>query len=168
MPDDYKVNMRRMYHQFPTNPEFERKYNFKEDLPYIVRTMAGMDGQSGEFITDGPDKKGRPIKAKRSINIEITDRSVDFYPLNNSTINSVLKNVESEGIIDFKVTLQYSFLNDKFDRIPFKGDSYLVRTGLEDGVLTLKVHNIDGLGRTESERIADTIVEEIVKNAPNV
>ncbi len=168
MPDDYKINMRRTYHQFPTNPEFVRKYNFKENLPYIVKTIAGMDGQSGEFITDGPDRKGRPIKAKRSINIELTDKSVDFYPLNNSTLDSVLKDVKNEGIIDFKVTLHYSFLDDKFDRIPFKGDSYLIRTDLENSVLTLKVHNIDGLGRTESERIADTIVEEIVKNAPNV
>ncbi len=168
MPDDYKINMRRMYHQFPMNPEFERKYNFKEDLPYIVRTMAGMNGQSGQFVTDSPDRKGRPIHAKRSINIEITDRAVDFYPLNNNTLDSVLKNVDTEGIIDFKVTLHYSFLDDKFDRIPFKGDSYLVRTDLENGVLTLKVHNIDGLGRTESERIADTIVDEIVKNAPEV
>jgi len=168
MPDEYKINMRRMYHQFPINPEFVRKYNFKENLPYIVKTMAGMDGQSGQFVTDSADGKGRPIKAKRNINMEITDKSVDFHILNNSTLNSVLKDVKTEGIIDFKVTLQYSFLDEKFDRIPFKGDSYLVRTDLQNSVLTLKVHHIDGLGRTETERIADTIVEEIVKNAPNV
>lgn len=168
MPDDYKINMRRTYHQFPKNPEFERKYNFKADLPYVVKTMAGMDGQSGEFITDSPDRKGRPIKAKRSINIEITDKSVDFYPLNNNTLVDVLADVKTEGKIDFKVTLHYSFLDDKFDRIPFKGDSYLVRTDLKNGILTLAVHNIDGLSRTDSERIAETVVEEIIKNAPDV
>jgi hypothetical protein len=30
----------------------------------------------------------------------------------------------------------------------------------------LNVHHIDGMGRTESGRIADTIVDEIIKNAP--
>lgn len=49
-----------------------------------------------------------------------------------------------------------------------KGDSYLVRANLEKGVLTMKVHHIDGMGRTECARIADTIVDEIVRNTPNV
>lgn len=160
--------MKRTYHQFPKEPEFERKYNFRADLPYIVRILAGMDGQSGNFITDGPDRKATPIKAKRSINVEITDRSVDFYPLNKNTLDAVLKDVTSEGIIDFRVILKYSFLDEKYDRVAFKGDSYLVRTDLENGVLTMKVHHIDGMGRTDCERIADTIVDEIARNAPNV
>lgn len=160
--------MKRTYHQFPKEPEFERKYNFRADLPYIVRIMAGMDGQSGNFITDGPDRKATPIKAKRSINIEITDRSVDFYPLNKNTLDSVLNDVASEGIIDFRVNLKYSFLDEKYNRVPFKGDSYLVRTDLENGVLTMKVHHIDGMGRTDCERISDTIVDEIKRNAPDV
>lgn len=160
--------MKRMYHQFPKEPEFQRKYNFQSDLPYIVRIMAGMDGQFGTFITDGPDRKATPIKAKRSITIEITDKSIDFYPLNKNSMGSVLKDVSAEGIIDFRVNLKYSFLDEKFDRVAFKGDSYLVRTDLENGVLTVKVHHIDGMGRTDCERIADTIVEEIVRNAPNV
>jgi hypothetical protein len=160
--------MKRTYHQFPKEPEFERKYNFRADLPYIVRILAGMDGQSGNFITDGPDRKATPIKAKRSINVEITDRSVDFYPLNKNTLDSVLKDVTSEGTIDFRVILKYSFLDEKYDRVAFKGDSYLVRTDLENGVLTMKVHHIDGMGRTDCERIADTIADEIARNAPNV
>ncbi len=157
--------MKRIYHQFPTNPEFERKYNFRADLPYIVEIMAGMDAQFGDFITDSPDGKGRPIKAKRSINVEITDRSVDFYPLNKNTLASVLRDVSGEGIVDFRVNLKYSLLDEKFDRIPFKGDSYLVRADLSGGILTMKVHHIDGMKRTDCERIADTIVEEIAKNA---
>ncbi len=160
--------MKRMYHQFPKEPEFERKYNFKADLPYIVKVMAGMDGQFGTFITDGPDRKATPVKAKRSINVEITDKSIDFYPLNKNTLNSVLRDVTEEGIIDFKVNLKYSFLDDKFERVPFKGDSFLVRADLENGILTMKLHHIEGMGRTECERVADTIVEEITKNAPNV
>ncbi len=158
--------MKRTYHQFPQKPELERKYNFKADLPYIVRTIAGMDGQFGTFITDSPDLKGRPIQAKRSINVEITDKSVNFYPLNNSTVESVLRDVKNEGTVDFRVILKYSFLDNKFDRVPFKGDSYLVRTRLDGGILTMNVHHIDGMGRTDCGRIADTIVDEIIKKAP--
>lgn len=157
--------MKRMYHQFPKNPEFERKYNFQADLPYIVKILAGMDGQFGTFITDGPDRKATPIQAKRSINIEITDKNIDFYPLDKNNLGSVLKDVSAEGIIDFRVNLKYSFLDEKFDRVAFKGDSYLVRAELENGVLTMKVHHIDGMGRTDCERIADTIVDEISRNA---
>lgn len=160
--------MKRMYHQFPKNPEFERKYNFQADLPYIVKILAGMDGQFGTFITDGPDRKATPIQAKRSINIEITDKNIDFYPLDKNNLGSVLKDVSAEGIIDFRVNLKYSFLDEKFDRVAFKGDSYLIRAELENGVLTMKVHHIDGMGRTDCERIADTIVDEISRNAPHV
>lgn len=130
--------------------------------------MAGMDAHFGDFITDSPDGKGRSIKAKRSISVEITDKSVEFYPLNKSTLDSVLKDTPGEGTIDFRVHLKYSFLDEKFDRIPFKGDTYLVRTDLENGVLTMKVHNIEGKGRTGCGRIADSIVEEIARNAPDV
>ncbi|MCZ7356283.1 MAG: hypothetical protein O8C66_11140 [Candidatus Methanoperedens sp.] len=160
--------MKRTYHQFPQKPEFERKYNFKADLPYIVTVMAGMDGQSGTFVTDAPDLKGSTIKAKRSINIEIADRSTDFYSLNKNNLGSVLSTVDNEGTIDFRVALRYSYLDEKFDRVPFKGDSYLVRANLEKGVLTMKVHHIDGMGRTECARIADTIVDEILRKTPNV
>ncbi|MCX9012623.1 MAG: hypothetical protein OIN66_16080 [Candidatus Methanoperedens sp.] len=160
--------MKRTYHEFPQKPEFERKYNFRADLPYIVKTLAGMDGKFGTFITDSPDLKGRPIKAKRSINIDITDRSVNFSPLNDDTLGSVLGEVKAEGTIDFRVTLKYSFLDEKFDRVPFKGDSYIVRAQLENGILTMKVHHIDGMGRTDCERIADTIVDEIKRNSPDV
>ncbi len=160
--------MKRMYHQFPKEPDFERKYNFKADLPYIVKVMAGMDGQFGTFITDGPDRKATPVKAKRSINVEITDKSIDFYPLNKHTLNSVLRDITEEGVIDFKVNLRYSFLDEKFERVPFKGDSFLVRADLENGILTMKLHHIEGLGRTECEKVADTIVEEITRNAPKI
>ncbi len=158
--------MKRIYHQFPQKPELERKYNFRADLPYIVRTIAAINGQFGTFITDSPDLKGRPVQAKRSINVEVTDNSVNFYPLNDSTVESVLKDVKNEGTVDFRVTLKYSFLDNKFDRVPFKGDSFLVRARLDGGILTMNVHHIDGMGRTECGRIADTIVDEIIKNAP--
>jgi len=157
--------MRRTYHLYPQNPEFERKFRFEEYLPFLVRVMAGMDGQSGEFITDSPDRKATPIKAKRSIAIEITDKSVDFVRLNKNTLDRVLRDVTPEGIIDFRVILQYSVLDSNYNRIAFKGDTYLVRTKLDNRILTMNIHLTDGLGRTDCERIADTIVEEIKRNA---
>src|SRR5659263_157560 len=159
------AGMRRTYHLYPQNPEFERKFRFEEYLPFLVRIMAGMNGQSGEFITDGPDRKATPIKAKRNIGIEISERSVDFVTLNKITLDSVLRDVTSEGTIDFRVILQYSLLDSNYNRIGFKGDTYLVRTNLDKGVLTMNIHLVDGLGRTDCERIADTIVEEIKRNA---
>jgi len=124
------AGMRRTYHLYPQNPEFERKFRFEEYLPFLVRIMAGMNGQSGEFITDGPDRKAIPIKAKRNIGIEISERSVDFVTLNKNTLDSVLRDVTSEGTIDFRVILQYSLLDSNYNRIGFKGDTYLVRTNL--------------------------------------
>jgi hypothetical protein len=157
--------MKRTYHLYPQDPEFERKFRFKEDLPFLVRIMAGMDGQSGEFITDGPDRKATPIKAKRSIGIEITDRSVDFVPLNKNLLEGILRDVTPQGTIDFRVILQYSILDSNYNRVGFKGDTYLVRINLDSGILTMNIHLTDGLGRTDCERIADTIVEEIKRNA---
>jgi hypothetical protein len=159
------AGMKRMYHLYPRDPEFERKFRFAEKLPFLVRIMAGLNGQSGEFITDGPDRKAIPIKAKRSIAVEITDRSVDFVPLDKNTLDKVLRDVTPEGTIDFKVILQYSVLDSNYNRVAFKGDTYMVRTDLDNGVLTMKIHLTDGLGRTDCERIADTIVEEIKRNA---
>jgi hypothetical protein len=158
------AGMRRIFHLYPKDPEFERKFRFEENLPFLVKIMAGMDGQSGEFITDGPDRKATPITAKRSIGIEITDKSVDFVPLNKNSLDRVLKDVTPQGIIDFRVILQYSVLDSNYNRIGFKGDTYLVRTKLDNGVLTMNIHLTDGLGRTDCERIADTIVEEIKRN----
>ncbi|MCX9083843.1 MAG: hypothetical protein OIN87_03475 [Candidatus Methanoperedens sp.] len=157
--------MKRTFHLYPQNPEFEIKFRFEEYLPFLVKIMAGMDGQSGEFITDGPDRKATPITAKRSIGIEITDKSVDFVPLNKNTLNEVLMDVSHEGTIDFKVFLRYSVLDSNYNRIAFKGDTYLVRTNLEGGILKMNIHLTDGNGRTDCERIADTIVEEIKRNA---
>jgi hypothetical protein len=162
------AGMKRTYHLFPQNPEFERKFRFKADLPFLVSTIAGLDGQFGSFVTDGPDRKATPIQAKRSIEVEIADKSVDFVPLNKNTIGPILKDVTPEGTIDFKINLRYSVLDSNYNRVAFKGDTYLVRTNLDNSVLTMNIHLIDGLERTDPERIADTIVEEIKKKGRNV
>lgn len=156
--------MKRTYHMFPQRPEFEQKFSFKADLPYIVTIMAGMDGQFGDFLTD--DVKGRQVQAKRTINVEICDKKVDFFPLNSHTIDAILSDVDHEGTVDFKVKLSYASLDHKYTRVPIKGDSFLVRANLENGVLKMTIHNTEGMGRTDSERIADTIVEEIKRHAP--
>ncbi len=160
--------MKRIYHHFPLKPDFEQQYHFHADLPYIVRTMAEMDGKFGTFVTNSPDLKGKSIKAKRDIKVDITDKSVEFYPLNKDTVDSVLGDIKQEGTIDFRVALKYSFLDAKYDRIPFKGDSFIVRANLENSILTIKVQHMDGMGRTESSRIAETIIDEIMRNAPSV
>src|SRR4030067_1385736 len=162
------AGMRRTYHLFPQNPEFERKFRFEADLPFLVSTMAGLDGQFGTFVTDGPDRKATPIKAKRSIEVEIGEKSVDFVPLNKNTLDSVLRDISPEGIIDFKINLKYSVLDANYNSVAFKGDTYLVRTNLENSVLTMNINLVDGLARTDCERIADTIVEEIKRKAGNV
>lgn len=162
------AGMRRTYHLFPQNPEFERKFRFEADLPFLVSTMAGLDGQFGTFVTDGPDRKATPIKAKRSIEVEIAEKSVDFVPLNKNTLDSVLRDISPEGIIDFKINLKYSVLDTNYNRVAFKGDTYLIRTNLDNGVLTMNINLVDGLARTGCERIADTIVEEIKRKAGNV
>lgn len=156
---------KRVYHYFPQQVDFEQKYNYRGDLPYLVRTLAGMDEKFGMFITDSADSKGKPIKAKRKIGVEIADKKVDFVPLNSKTLDSIMGDIESSGILDFRVTLKYSYLDEKYDRVPFKGDVYLVRSDLSNGILKLSVHHIDGLGRTECSRIADTIVDELQRNA---
>jgi len=111
--------------------------------------MAGLDGQFGTFITDGPDRKATPIQAKRSIEVEIAEKSVDFVPLNKNTLDSVLRDVSSEGIIDFRINLKYSVLDANYNRVAFKGDTYLVRTNLDKGVLAMNINLMDGLGRTD-------------------
>lgn len=161
-------DMRRTYHLFPQKTEFERKYRFEADLPFLVSIMATLDGQFGMFVTDGPDRKATPIKAKRSIEVEIAEKSIDFVPLSKNTPESKLSDITPEGIIDFKINLKYSVLDSSYNRVAFKGDTYLLRTNLENGVLTMNIQLIDGQARTDCERIADTIVEVIKAKAGNV
>lgn len=158
--------MRRAYHLFPQKTEFERKYRFDADLPFLVTIMASLDGQFGMFVTNSPDRKATPIQAKRSIEVEIADKGIDFVPLNKDTLDSELRDITTEGTIDFKISLKYSVLDSNYNRVAFKGDTYLVRTKLEKGVLTMNIHLIDGQARTDCERIADTI-EEVIKVKSN-
>jgi len=97
------AGMKRTHHLFPQNPEFERKFSFKADLPFLVSTIAGLDGQFGSFVTDGPDRKATPIQAKRSIEVEIADKSVDFVPLNKNTLGPILRTLHQKEQLILKL-----------------------------------------------------------------
>jgi hypothetical protein len=120
-----------------------------------------MDGKFGMFVTESVVQRGHLIQAKREISIEIVSNGVDFENLNYKNVDQMIDTIEKEGIIDFKVVLNYSYLDEKYNRVPFRGDTYLVRALLENEVLVLQIHRIEGPGRTEAGRVADTIIEEI-------
>lgn len=155
---------KRVYYHFPKRElHFEQRYRYYGDLLYLVRTMAGIDGKYGMFSTESPDREGHIIQARRDIKVHIVENNLDFVHLNLDNVEDLLDGIESEGILDFKITLKYSYLDGKYNRIAFAGDDYLVRTDadLEDDLLTLKIHLDAGYGRTECGRVADTIVEEL-------
>lgn len=157
---------KRLYHKFPYEDiEFEQKYRYHADLQYLVKVMANINGKFGMFVTESVVQKGHKIEAKREIGVEIVVNGVDFEPLNNRNLDTLISTIESKGIIDFKINLNYSYLDKNYNRVPFRGDTYLVRASLENDVLILQIHRIDGVGRTETSRLADTIIEEIRRDS---
>jgi len=155
---------KRMYRYFPRQDiHFEQSYQYFFDLLCFTRTMAAIDGKFGMFSTPSPDLKGRMIQAKRDILMQICQNGVDFSPLNIDTVETVIRDIESEGVIDFRMSLKYSYLDGRFNRVAFSGDDYLVRVNFEGDVLNLQIVLEAGPGRTECERIADTILDELVK-----
>ncbi|MCL7411802.1 MAG: hypothetical protein P1P69_03655 [Methanosarcinaceae archaeon] len=157
---------KRIYHRFPHREiQFEQKYRYYSDLPFLVKVMANLDGKFGMFVTESVSQKGHRIQAKREIGVEIMTNEVDFVPLNYENVDTIVDTIEPEGIIDFKVILKYSYLDGKYNRVPFKGDTYLVRVSLENNIAVLQIKHIDGPERTECGRVADTIIEELRRGA---
>lgn len=151
---------KRVYYHFPFDGvEFTQKYSFWADLHYIVKVFAQMSGKSGSIniLT----QKGQATNAKRSISVDITESSVDFKPLTKDTLNSILESIMNNGILDFRVRIFYSCLDKNYNKIPMREDTFLVRSDLENGILTLKIHRTAGPGYTTYQEIADTIVDEI-------
>ena len=157
------IDMRkRIYYHFPQRDvHFEQKYRYYEDLPYLVRIIAGMDGKYGMFTTESPDRRGHTIQARRDIEVYIVENNIDFAHLSPANVEGALDGIESDGTIDFKISLKYSHLDEKYKRITFSGDDYLVRVHLDGDLLALSVHLDSGPGRTECGRVADTIVEAL-------
>jgi hypothetical protein len=80
-------------------------------------------------------------------------------------VEEIIEGIESAGMLDFKISLKYSYLDGKYNRIAFAGDDYLARVQLDGDLITLQVHLDAGHGRTECGRVADTIVEELRRGA---
>ncbi|MCK5661168.1 MAG: hypothetical protein KAH86_07390 [Methanosarcinales archaeon] len=155
---------KRIYRYFPRRDlHFEQRYRYFFDLPYLTRTMAAIDGKFGMFSTSSPDLKGHKIQAKRDIFVYICEDGVDFSPLNIDTVDSIIGDIEPEGVLDFRMSLKYSYLDGRFNRVAFSGDDYLVRVNIEGDLLILQIMLEAGPGRTECGRIADTILEELRK-----
>ncbi|MGP8320163.1 MAG: hypothetical protein ACT6FD_05165 [Methanosarcinaceae archaeon] len=157
---------KRIYHGFPHRDiQFEQKYRYYSDMPYLVNVMANLNGKFGMFVTESVAQSGHRIQAKREIGVDIMTNSVDFAPLNSNNVDKIIDTIEPEGIIDFKIALKYSYLDEKYNRIPFKGDVFLVRIIFESSIATLQVNHIDGPHNTECGRVADTIIEELRRGA---
>lgn len=151
---------KRKYHRFPLHDvDFTQRYSFWADLPYLVETFAGMNNKSGSIELIG--NKGETLNTKRNISIDIAEANVDFVPLTNQNQKNIMLDIDLDGTIDFRFRILYSHLNKKYSRIATRGDIFLVRSELTDGILTLKVHLADGPGHTTCNEIADTIVDEI-------
>ncbi len=152
--------MDRIYYHFPQKIELERHYGFRRDLKYLVRVMASMYGKSGrmEMDTQGPNVKRNPdqVRARRDLTIDITDKRLDFLPLNTMNVDKVLSTIPEKGTIDFRVTVGYTYMDKNFDKMSLVDDVFLVRATL-DGELTLKIASVHGQGRTVAEEVADTI-----------
>ncbi|MDW7732490.1 MAG: hypothetical protein SCH66_08685 [Methanolobus sp.] len=120
-----------------------------------------MDGKFGMFVTESVTQRGHRIQAKREIRVEIVTNGIDFAPLNYENVDEIIETIEKEGIIDFRINLNYSYLDGKYNRVAFRGDIYLVRAILENELLVLQINHIDGQKRTECGRVADTIIDEL-------
>ncbi|MCD4816391.1 MAG: hypothetical protein K8R06_08335 [Methanosarcinales archaeon] len=101
------------------------------------------------------------MDTKRNIAIDIAQANVDFVSLTNQNLENIMLDIDQDGTIDFRFRILYSHLNKKYSRIATRGDTFLVRSELANGILTLKVHLADGPGHTTCNEIADTIVDEI-------
>jgi hypothetical protein len=152
--------MDRIYYHFPQKIDLERHYGYNRDLKYLVRVMASMYGRSGrmEMDTAGPNVKRNPdqVKARRDLTIDITDKRLDFLPLNAVNTDNVLPTIPEKGTIDFRVTVGYTYMDKNYDKMSLVDDVFLVRATL-NGDLMLQIASVHGQGRTVAEEVADTI-----------
>jgi len=153
------MRKRKFYH-FPLNDvDFTQKYSFWADFPYLLKTYARMNNKSGSFKLVG--NKGETLNTKRNIAVDIAEANVDFVQLNNQNLEKIMLNIDKNGTIDFRFRILYSHLDTNYRKVATRGDTFLIRSELSDGILTLKVHLVDGPGHTTCNEIVDTIVDEI-------
>jgi hypothetical protein len=139
---------KRIYRSFPKYADLERKYRVRFPLSRFLKALRSMDGSSSEIHFN---HHGRDVKAKREILVEIADK-VEFVPL--------VDEIGDEKTVDFRINLRYSYLDERYNPIPLKGDTYLLRTNLERGILTLQLVHTDGPLYTGKEEVIS-----IIKNA---
>ena len=153
---------KRMYHRFPVHEvEFTQNYSFWGNLPYIVKTLAGMNNKSGSINMKGTSDQ--TLQVKRDIKVEIAEASMDFKPLGPENMDVVLEDIEDNGTLDFKIKILYSRLDTDYRRVAFNEDTFLVRCELRQGIMTLKIHLLNGPEHTNCGEIASTLVDEIVR-----
>jgi hypothetical protein len=156
--------MERIYYHFPNDIDFERSYGYSADLRYLMKVMASLHGRSGsmEFETAGPDVKRHvdTVRARREVSVDVAERRVDFLPLTPQNLQSTLPTVPPHGTVDFRVRVDYTYVDRHFDKMSLKGDVFLVRATVGDG-LNIKVAFVDGQGRTVPEEIANTIETQL-------
>ena len=152
--------MDRIYYRFPQKIDFERQYGFNGDLKYLARVMASMYGKSGhmEIDTVGPNVKRNPdsIKARRDIKVDIVHDKLDFAPLSEITLPKELPAIPSDGTVDFRVTVGYTYMDRNYDKMSLVDDVFLVRAVMASE-LTLQIAQTHGQGRTLPEEVANTI-----------
>jgi len=151
---------KRMYHEFPQEVDFEKKYKVKFGLGRAIRALKSINNSFDNFETYLPNRQNYRVTAKRDIRVEVAEKSVDFAPIDKFDETQI----ENEGIVDFRISLRYSYLNEKYDRIPIKGDVYLLRVEIKKGILTLYLVRIDGLERTAIDAVAVLIKSAIEKS----
>ncbi|MDW7775144.1 MAG: hypothetical protein SCH39_02265 [Methanosarcinales archaeon] len=156
---------KRKYHRFPVDEvEFIQNYRFLGNLPYIVKILAGMNNKSGSIALKG--KSDHTLQVKRDIIVEIAESNVDFKPLGPANLDSVLEDIEDNGTLDFKIKILYSRLDTDYRRVAFNEDTFLIRCELMQGIMTLKIHLLNGPEHTNCGEIASTFVDEIIRGQP--
>lgn len=158
--------MKHTHIQFPdTNIHFIQKCRYRADIPFLIHTLAEMNGKFGMFHMYAPHTRTQRIYAKREIKVEIAENNIDFIPLDKTNADYIAEHAAEEDTIDFRITLQYSYLDEKYNRVPLRGDVYLLRANQQRDLLTLYVHHIEGNQHTECSRIADTVIDELRNRA---
>jgi hypothetical protein len=156
--------MERIYYRFPQNIDFERRYGYNADLRYLLKVMASINGKSGavDFDTPGLDIKRHVdnVRARRDVTVEVSEKRMDFVKLTPPNLTAVLPTLATDGTVDFRITVGYTYVDSHFDRMPLESDIFLVRI-IVDGDMTIQVARVKGQGRTSPEEIANTIETQL-------
>lgn len=157
------ANMRKMmYHMFPREGvECEKSYGFGFELLKVATGISLMDRDFDNFRTRLPDHTERLVDAKREFEVSVVENNVDFIPIGEADI-SILG---SDGTVDFKFDLYYSHLDDNYNRVPFRGDTHLLRVTVLGGELIIQVHHEKGSHVTSGEELADLVVKWVREKA---